>query len=504
MNAKQVIEFVNEYVKERIFIRPSESFEVIEDNMLLFNKVFDLAQEIEPFDEWRDGTDRMFWINEENEWFYLYLAEHNKRRGIILRNRNFSEYYTLRLENRVSKDDKYHQRRREKKDFTSVLSWIIDAEKKCIAMIKDGSYNDFISKKLPYIYRSGAIKLKDYWRYVPEDKERLFGNIKSAHLQEYIEWSGDVEGYTHLSQKDYFEACNCIYDALKLKEAYPILKHGTPRDYYMAYGNWGYTSVDDFKSLNENDSEEFEAYIEGRLDKCVDHHVWECCLVPSIKLEPIKVNGKYYFNMYTDRGDEEYKLQVELTLALKDKGFPILKSSMVEEKLSGEEWVLINPHCADFDWIYANILNIFRGKTSNSYIDSDDNEIVGAITWFPLRKWSVNTPKIKILELWKEYNSASDKSIRDSFQNSKYENQDLILEYLKNGRIIARLPISSYDITTDAKIHDYKLLITDDKYLWNSELIYYIEKYNLRLPKEFEEKIIHQSSDDTINDGKND
>ena len=84
MNAKQVIEFVNDYVKEKrsLFIRPSESFEVIEDDMLLFNKVFDLAQEIEPFDEWRDGTDRMFWINEENEWFYLYLAEHNKRRGM--------------------------------------------------------------------------------------------------------------------------------------------------------------------------------------------------------------------------------------------------------------------------------------------------------------------------------------------------------------------------------------------------------------------------------------
>ncbi|WP_028235013.1 hypothetical protein [Pseudobutyrivibrio sp. MD2005] len=77
MNAKQVIEFVNEYVKEKrsLFIRPSESFEVIEDDMLLFNKVFDLAQEIAPFDEWRDDTDRMFWINEENEWFYLYLAE---------------------------------------------------------------------------------------------------------------------------------------------------------------------------------------------------------------------------------------------------------------------------------------------------------------------------------------------------------------------------------------------------------------------------------------------
>ena len=29
MNAKQVIEFINEYVKERIFIRPSESFEVM-------------------------------------------------------------------------------------------------------------------------------------------------------------------------------------------------------------------------------------------------------------------------------------------------------------------------------------------------------------------------------------------------------------------------------------------------------------------------------------------
>ena len=61
---------------------------------------------------------------------------------------------------------------------------------------------------------------------------------------------------------------------------------------------------------------------------------------------------------------------------------------MVEEKLSGEEWVLINPHCADYGRIYADIQNKYKGKTSK-YIDFGDEEIIRDIEWFPTYKWSI-------------------------------------------------------------------------------------------------------------------
>lgn len=65
-----------------------------------------------------------------------------------------------------------------------------------------------------------------------------------------------------------------------------------------------------------------------------------------------------------------------------------------------------------------------------------------------------------------------------------------VLEYLRKGKIIAVAPGRIRDIFTDEAVPGEILAYSDGKYYWNSETIYYFEKYNMKLPDEFINRIL--------------
>ena len=81
-------------------------------------------------------------------------------------------------------------------------------------------------------------------------------------------------------------------------------------------------------------------------------------------------------------------------------------------------------------------------------------------------------------------------SIKDFFQPKKYEEQDKIIEYLKNGKCTMASPGRAIDVFTGEVIDMNVMYMNDGKYSWTSVLIYYVEKYNLRLPLEFEKHVL--------------
>lgn len=81
-------------------------------------------------------------------------------------------------------------------------------------------------------------------------------------------------------------------------------------------------------------------------------------------------------------------------------------------------------------------------------------------------------------------------SIKHSFQSESYEGQDEIIEYLNNGNVTMVSTGYDSDIVTGERIKREKRFMNDGKYSWTSTLIYYVEKYNLRLPKEFEKHVL--------------
>ena len=48
------------------------------------------------------------------------------------------------------------------------------------------------------------------------------------------------------------------------------------------------------------------------------------------------------------------------------------------------------------------------------------------------------------------------------------------------------------DILTGEKIWQTKEFMNDGEYSWTSSIVYYIDKYNVRLPQRFEQKILKQ------------
>lgn len=81
-------------------------------------------------------------------------------------------------------------------------------------------------------------------------------------------------------------------------------------------------------------------------------------------------------------------------------------------------------------------------------------------------------------------------SIKDSFSKGPYYGQDKIVEYLRKGHVTLCSPTITVDVFTGQRIDNQKYLMTDGEYSWNNALAYYVEKYHLRLPLEFEAKVL--------------
>ena len=91
---------------------------------------------------------------------------------------------------------------------------------------------------------------------------------------------------------------------------------------------------------------------------------------------------------------------------------------------------------------------------------------------------------------WKEFGGNPTTSIKDDFSSQKYDGQDKVASYLDSGFVkLLSLDVGK-DIFTGEIISSTKYIATDGEYTYPNTLSYYVRKYNLRLPKEFENKIL--------------
>lgn len=84
----------------------------------------------------------------------------------------------------------------------------------------------------------------------------------------------------------------------------------------------------------------------------------------------------------------------------------------------------------------------------------------------------------------------NDPSIHDYLEKAPYPNQDKIIHFLKNGKIELARMSRIKDIFTGKRIPDEVLVMSDGDYFWSNSLAWYVEKYNLRMPEEFEQYIL--------------
>lgn len=98
--------------------------------------------------------------------------------------------------------------------------------------------------------------------------------------------------------------------------------------------------------------------------------------------------------------------------------------------------------------------------------------------------------RFNIMAMWKEFNPLAEKSMKDDFSSlpSPFKNQ--IISYLNNGEVTLVSPTSVTDVFSGERICQTNCILTDGEYSWSNSLGYYVEKYNLQIPKELESKIL--------------
>lgn len=82
--------------------------------------------------------------------------------------------------------------------------------------------------------------------------------------------------------------------------------------------------------------------------------------------------------------------------------------------------------------------------------------------------------------------------MKDSLAKNKYPNQEAIVRFLRKGEVVLAQLSRNKDVFDGSVIESEVLTLTDGEYFWCNQLAHYVDKYNLRLPEEFEKHILKQ------------
>lgn len=84
----------------------------------------------------------------------------------------------------------------------------------------------------------------------------------------------------------------------------------------------------------------------------------------------------------------------------------------------------------------------------------------------------------------KEFDGEGHPSIKELIHKPIKE-KEAVIQYLKNGKEIGYAPAIVRDVLNPEVHLPYLEFMHDGKYGWRSDLIYYVEKYDMELPQEF-------------------
>lgn len=77
------------------------------------------------------------------------------------------------------------------------------------------------------------------------------------------------------------------------------------------------------------------------------------------------------------------------------------------------------------------------------------------------------------------------KSLMSSISLTTLKNKSEIINYLNSGTMMLSMQLEEYDCFTHDLIDTSCSMLTDGVYRWMSSLSYYVDQYNLVLPKDF-------------------
>ena len=80
--------------------------------------------------------------------------------------------------------------------------------------------------------------------------------------------------------------------------------------------------------------------------------------------------------------------------------------------------------------------------------------------------------------------------MKDSFSKEPYPHKSKVMRFLQGGSVDLARASRAKDVFSGELIPAEVLVMHSGDFYWSNTLVWYVEKYNLRLPKDFEEYIL--------------
>lgn len=109
--------------------------------------------------------------------------------------------------------------------------------------------------------------------------------------------------------------------------------------------------------------------------------------------------------------------------------------------------------------------------------------------WSKKQVITVANKRFELLN-WREFGAESAPLIKSMFEDKPYPGIDKIIRYLEAGKPHLSSPGVGVDVFTGEQVMNHYDIRDDGEYSWCSMLSYYVKKYNMRLPKDFEDKVL--------------
>lgn len=98
---------------------------------------------------------------------------------------------------------------------------------------------------------------------------------------------------------------------------------------------------------------------------------------------------------------------------------------------------------------------------------------------------------LKHITHYKEFGSKEGGNVKDNSKKKAISGKPEILVYLYDGKFIKAIYCGLiYDYILDTYTNLTKYRYSDGEYVWDSEVAYHFEKYNIELEKGFVEKVL--------------
>ena len=246
-----------------------------------------------------------------------------------------------------------------------------------VNLLKAGEYNDYIERNLPYKYRYGLIKMKDYWDAVPDAKRFYTEDIKEQYLERLHQYMSESRHKTikEMTANIFFEACTIGY-----KENQYVGREGLSAvEQYLRYADGRDAGL---TKLPGDDPKAFEEWMQH---EWMIGHPWEVVAGGNsthIDLYVIKDEEApgWYFMIC---GDHRIAEAVRFYVALHEHGYPVIlnKAQDLYEVLTGDALLGIVPEYQMPFYAERNFSPDYK-VFNFMHLDRDEESLI-----FPKVKW---------------------------------------------------------------------------------------------------------------------